>query len=348
MRKKPILCVAFGGKSNEYEVSLKSAYAVLSNIDCEKYEIIKIGITKEGKWYLFNGDISLIKNDTWWDEKNILPVTVDISLGSFMVFDKNVYHITPDAVLPVMHGAFGEDGRIQGLFEMSGIKCVGFSSFSSMIGMDKYLTKAVCDNIGIPNARYAVINKCDMACFDKICEKIEKIGYPVFIKPCRSGSSVGVTKVSDKTNLYDAVSKAFLHSDKVLAEEKISGKETEIALICEGGTLKFSTAGSLKYKSEFYDYDTKYNSNDVEYNIPADIPQKSYEKIKEYAKELFYALGGEGFCRMDFFVKENGDVIFNEVNTLPGFTDISMFPMLFMYDGYTFSSLVDAVIGTKL
>lgn len=346
--KKPMVCVIFGGKSNEYEVSLKSVYAVLSNINYKKYDVIKIGITKNGEWYLFDGDISLIKEDTWWQGENVCPVTIDVSLGKIVVFDKSTYCLSPDVVFAVMHGAFGEDGRLQGLLEMSGIKFVGCSSFSGMSCMDKYLTKLVCDNVGVPNARYVVINKYDLVYFDKVAEKIRKIGYPVFIKPSRSGSSVGISKIKKESELYEAVSKALCHSERVIAEEYIEGKETEIALIQDNGVLKLSTAGNLGYKSEFYDYDTKYNCDDVSYIIPAEISENSYKKIKEYSKILFYALECKGLCRMDFFVKENGDVVFNEVNTLPGFTSISMFPALLIHDGYSFSQIIDTIIIESL
>ena len=346
--KKPTVCVLFGGKSDEYEVSLKSAYAVLSNIDNKKYDIVKIGITKSGEWYLFLGDISLILNDTWWQSDALCPVTIDTSLGKIVVFDRNTYSLDIDTVFPIIHGAFGEDGRLQGLLEMAGIKFVGCPSFSSFACMDKYLTKLVCDSVGVPNAKSVVINKYDLVYFEKVAEKIRKIGYPVFIKPARGGSSVGVSKISKESELYGAVSKALYHSERVIVEEFICGKETEIALIQDGGTLKLSTAGNLIYKSEFYDYDTKYNSDEVDYIIPAEISEKSYEKIKEYSKILFYALECKGLCRMDFFVKDDGSVIFNEVNTMPGFTDISMFPALLIHDGYTFSSIIDALLRESL
>lgn len=346
--KKPTVCVIFGGRSSEYEVSLKSVCAVLKSIDYQKYDVIKIGITKSGEWYLFDGDISLIKDDTWWQGESICPVTIDISLGKIVVFDRNTYSLSPNVIFPVMHGAFGEDGRIQGLLEMSGIKFVGCGSFSSFCCMDKYLTKLVCDNMGVPSAKYVVINKYDLVYFDRVAEKIRKIGYPVFIKPARGGSSVGISKIKKESELYEAVSKALMHCERVIAEEFIEGKETEIALIQDRGMLKLSTAGNLGYKSEFYDYDTKYNCDDVDYVIPAEVGEKSYAKIKEYAKILFYALECRSLCRMDFFVKENGDVIFNEVNTLPGFTDISMFPALLIHDGYSFSSLIDTIIGEAI
>lgn len=344
-----MVCLIFGGKSNEYEVSLRSAFAIASYIDRRKYELLKLGITKEGEWYIFEGDEKAIFNDTWWQKSEyITPVTLDFSIGCITVFDKTVYSLKPDIVLPVMHGAFGEDGRIQGALEMSGIKFVGCGSLSGAVCMDKYLTKLVAADIGIPCARSVVAYKSELKNMEALFEKISKIDYPMFIKPCRSGSSVGISKVNCNVELGDALEKAFYCSDRIIAEEAIDGKEVEAALICDGGRIKISTLGEIGYRGEFYDYDTKYKDKSVDYIIPARIRKSSEHVIRSYSEKLFVSLECKGFCRIDFFVKKDGGVLFNEVNSIPGFTDISMFPKLFINDGYSFSSLIDALITNEM
>lgn len=344
-----MVCLIFGGKSSEYEVSLRSAFAVASYIDRRKYELLKLGITKEGEWYVFDGDEKSIFNDTWWQKSEyITPVTLDFSIGCITVFDKTVYSIKPDLVFPVMHGTFGEDGRIQGALEMSGMKFVGCGSLSSAVCMDKYITKLVASDIDVPCAKSVVAYKGELVNSKALIAKISKIGYPVFIKPCRSGSSVGISRVNSSDELITALEKAFDCSDRIIAEEAIDGKEVEAAVMCDGGRIKISTLGEIGYFGEFYDYDTKYKDKTVNYIIPAKIEKESERAIRSYSEKLFISLECKGFCRIDFFVKKNGEVLFNEVNSIPGFTDISMFPKLFINDGYSFSSLIDALITNEI
>lgn len=347
--EKSTVCLIFGGKSSEYEVSLHSAFAVASHIDKEKYEVLKLGITKDGEWYIFDGEERDIFNDTWWQKSDyITPVTLDFSIGCITVFDKIVYSLKPDIVFPVMHGAFGEDGRIQGALEMSGMKFVGCGSLSSAVCMDKYLTKLVAESIGVPCAKSVVAYKGELASREALRAKISKIGYPVFIKPCRSGSSVGISKVNYASELDTALEKAFYCSDRVIVEEAVDGKEVEAAVMCDGGRIKVSTLGEIGYFGEFYDYDTKYKDKTVSYIIPAKIEKQCERAIRSYCRKLFSSLECKGFCRMDFFVKKDGGVLFNEVNSIPGFTDISMFPKLFINDGYSFSSLIDTLITNEI
>ena len=345
--KKPTLCLIFGGKSNEYEVSLRSAYAVLENINADKYEIITIGITKDGKWYLYTGDYKFIADATW-QEKGTVPITVDFSNSCFIttcerdtLYPKNIC-IKPDVVFPVMHGSFGEDGVLQGILEAAGMRFVGCKALSSAVCMDKYTAKLTAGDIGIPCAKAVTICKDNKKSLKKI-----KIPLPVFVKPSRSGSSVGVSQVENQSDMNFAVEEAFKWCSRVIVEEKIVGKEVEVALMQKNGELLISEVGEIKHNSGFYDYDTKYKSRDVGYIIPAEISDASKAKIKKYAKQLFSALECSGLCRMDFFVKECGDVVFNEVNTMPGFTDISMFPMLFMHAGFSFSEIIDILVSER-
>lgn len=345
--KKPTLCLIFGGKSNEYEVSLRSAYAVLENINADKYEVITIGITKDGKWYLYTGDYKFIADATW-QEKGTIPVTVDFSNSCFITtcesdtpYQKNI-RIKPNVVFPVTHGSFGEDGVLQGILEAAGMQFVGCKALSSAVCMDKYTAKLTASDIGIPCAKAVTIYRDNKKSLKKI-----KIPLPVFVKPSRSGSSVGVSQVENQSGMNSAVEEAFKWCSRVIVEEKIVGKEVEVALMQKNGELLISEAGEIKHNSGFYDYDTKYKSHDAEYIIPAEISDASKATIKKYARQLFSALECNGLCRMDFFVKDCGDVVFNEVNTMPGFTDISMFPMLFMYAGFSFSEIIDILVSER-
>ena len=324
-----LVCIMFGGKSEEYEVSLRSAYCVLENIDTDKYEIEKIGITRDGRWLRYLGNNEDVLNDRW--ERHTEPISIDFSTGCI---DKTIKF---DIIFPVMHGSFCEDGRLQSIFESLGIRCVGCDSLSSFLCMDKELTKMVANSHHIPIVPYACIRgKKDLP---------SKISFPVFVKPALSGSSRGAKKVSSYLELEKAIDEAFLYSRKVLIEEFIEGIECEIgALEVDCGNVIFSQVGSLNYNSEFYDYDTKYINNDTTYSIPADIPLHIQDKITEYARVLYKALGIKDLCRLDFFVSKNGKIYFNEVNTLPGFTSISMYPMLFKNLGYSITEIIDILL----
>lgn len=340
--EKMKIAVLFGGQSSEYEVSLASSYSVLLEIDKEKYEVIKIGITKNGKWYLYEGDISLILNDTWHKSEAKKELIIDINRGAFMSEGKP---LKIDKILPVLHGEYGEDGRYASLFDILKIDFVGPNFFSGAITMDKDATKLIAKREGVPTAPWLAVFQGDLKNMQKIQKSVSKIGYPVFVKPSRSGSSVGVSKVDSPKGLEAALRKALALCPKALIEECIYGRESEIAAILINGKLHLSSVGQIEYKSEFYDYETKYQSDEVKYIIPAKISKKSEAQLKKYAKKLFYALEIKDLCRMDFFIKENGEVIFNEVNALPGFTGISMFPKLLMHDGYTFKDIINYILN---
>lgn len=336
--KKSLICVIFGGKSGEYEVSLASAYFVLESIDKEKYEILKIGITKEGKWYIFDGDNESILNDGW--QQNTRELLLDINNGALIVDNEK---IKVDKILPVLHGEYGEDGRIQSLFEVCGIEYSGCDSFCSFACMDKNLTKMIAEKSGVKVAKGFSVLKSDD--YEKIKCRVRKIGYPVVVKPSKSGSSVGVSIAKNECELRESLIKAFSVCDTVLIEEKINGKEIEIAVIEKDTEVHFSTAGELSYDSEFYDYDEKYKNGKTEYIIPAKISKKSEKKLREYAKILYSSLGIRGVCRMDFFVTSFGKVYFNEVNTMPGFTKISMLPKLLTYDKISYSDIINYILN---
>ena len=270
--EKLTVCVVFGGRSGEYGVSLKSAYTVLEAIDYEKYNVIRLGITKCGKWYLFNGSNGEILSDQW-EKGNICPVTVDINSGCLLCENGEKTEI--DLVFPVLHGMDGEDGRLQGLLDLAGIKYIGCGAYSSHTGMDKHLSKLIATECGADVSPYTVINKKDEISFEKINTWAENIGYPVFIKDAYGGSSVGVYRAENEGELNDSLNALFGKCEKILIENGISGQEIEIAIMETDGEIKASSVGEIKHKSRFYDYDAKYNSDSVEYIIPALIDEKT-------------------------------------------------------------------------
>ena len=327
--EKATLCVIFGGKSSEYEVSLLSSYSVLAKIDREKYDVVTVGITKGGQWYIYEGDIECIRDDTWLSGA-VLPVTLDLSNGHLLVFDKCIYAVYVDVYFPIMHGEFCEDGRLQGIFDICGAKYVGCDAFASHICMDKGLTKQVARELGIKVAH-------------EYGEK-EKMDYPVFVKPCMCGSSIGVSRVENEAELCEAIALARKYSREILIEEAIEGVEVEVAVLESGDELIVSPVGMVRHGGVFYGYLEKYKSLGNEYIIPAKIGENATKHLGECAKKLFLALDCKGLARFDFFACKNGEVVFNEVNTMPGFTDESMYPMLMQAAGVTFEHLIDTLI----
>lgn len=346
------VCVIFGGKSPEHNISLKSATSVITNLDKKKYDIYMLGITKEGEWYRYTGDVSRLENDGWLGDKSKLAkaiISPDGADSSLIIFGDKTEFVKIDIVFPVLHGENGEDGTVQGLLELSGIKYVGMGVLSSAVSMDKAYTKIVFKNAGIPQADWITVTQNQMTDENTVCEKIEnKLGYPCFVKPCNTGSSVGVGKAHDRAELSVMLKNAFKFDRKVIVEEFIDGHEVECALL-GNGEPQASCIGEIIPTVEFYDFDAKYSDASTVLQIPANLPEETAEKIKAYAKKAFVALDGSGLTRADFFVKySDGDVVINEVNTLPGFTNISMYPKLWQAEGKTYSGLLDELIELGL
>ncbi len=358
MTKQTVLCL-FGGKSSEYEVSLISAHSILSNIDRSKYNIVTVGITKSGDWYLFSGDIDRIKDGSWCKNAESLkkavfsPSPSDSGLFVFANGEKTAEKLHVDVIFPIMHGANAEDGTLQGLMKLSSIPFVGCGCATSAIGMDKGYTKLVLNNFGIPQAKCEIILSSDYASNKEYTlDTCEKIGsYPLFVKPANAGSSVGASKATDRAALASAIDLAAKHDSKILVEEYIKGKEIEVAVI-GNGNYTASVCGQINPGSEFYDYDAKYSSSSNSSSlIPADINPDTAKDIRTYAVKICAILGVTGLSRVDFFVsEENGKerIIFNEINTLPGFTQISMYPKLMMHGGMSYSGLIDELITLAL
>ncbi len=342
------VCVIFGGKSPEHNISLKSAKSVILNLDKDKYDIIMLGITNEGEWFKFDGSPESLENDGWLSDKSKLTkaiISPDSKDRAIIVFGDTVSYIKPDVVFPVLHGENGEDGTVQGLLELSGIKYVGMGVLSSAVSMDKAYTKIVFQYAGIPQADWVTVIKNELSVIEAVSDKIEnKLGYPCFVKPCNTGSSVGVGKAHNRDELKEMLINAFQFDRKVIVEEFIDGHEVECAVRGNDVVLT-SPVGEIIPTVEFYDFDAKYSDSSTKLVIPANLPEKTTEEIRTLAKKAYIALDGTGLTRADFFVKKSdGSVVINEVNTLPGFTNISMYPKLWIEGGMTYSGLLDELI----
>lgn len=342
---KKTVCILFGGKSAEYPVSLRSCASVLKNIDREKYSITTVGITKEGVWYLYDGSIDNIENDTWLSG-NLKRVCLDHNPADpcLLVMDgEGIGKIKIDVYFPVLHGTNGEDGKLQGLFDMAGVKYVGVGLLASAMGMDKEYAKIVFKHAGINQADWVTVHDYDDT-DAKISQIESKFEYPVFVKPANAGSSFGIGKAYDREQLISAMDNAFKFDRKIIVEEFLKGHEVECAVLGNSGDVKASTVGEIVADEDFYTYDSKYSAtSQTKLHIPALISDTAIEQVRTLAVKAFEALSGTGLSRVDFFV-DGEEVRINEINTLPGFTSISMYPKLFGYEGIEFTDLLTALI----
>ena len=343
------VCVLFGGISPEHAVSLRSAESVLNNMDKEKYNIFPVGITQEGKWFLYGStDYSLLPSGQWLEHPDNCPAVLSPVRGEgLMCFaGERVIREHIDVVFPVLHGENGEDGAMQGLLQMAGIPYVGPHVAASAVAMDKTLTKLVVDNAHIKQAAWLLIRRADIQkTMDDVLDTIEeKFAYPVFVKPAGTGSSVGVSKAGSREALKNALLQASKYDDKILVEEFIDGREIEVAVLGNNSPVA-SVVGEIDSGAEFYDYDAKYiNDTSVAY-IPARVCDGVAEQLREKAVQVYKAVGCRGLSRVDFFVThDGGEVVFNEINTIPGFTSISMYPKLFAASGIPYSALIDQLL----
>ena len=335
--------VIFGGMSTEREVSIQSAEGVLSNLDRSKYEVYAIYIDKNGSWFRYVG-----KQDT-----------KEINLKYIQKINNITEYIRQlDVVFPVLHGQYGEDGTIQGLLELLKIPYVGCKVLASSIGMDKVYTKIIFEKAGLKQAKYIYLKneKEEYIYVDEYLREtratIEEIGenvcnelrFPMFVKPSNYGSSVGISKVENLKELKEAIIEASKYDKKILIEQGIDGKEVECAVLQDEEEIT-SCVGEIKSAEEFYSYEAKYNMPESETLIPARISRQQEEEIKEKAKEAFKAIDGKGLSRVDFFIENvTGEIYINEINTLPGFTSVSMYPQLFERSGIEYSKLLDILI----
>lgn len=346
------LAVIFGGVSSEHEVSRMSVTSILENLSNERYEVHMVGITKEGRWLLYTGPVEDILSGAW-EQGPVTPafLSPDPSVhGLVALRDGKAETIHVDVIFPALHGKNGEDGTIQGLFQLSGIPYVGCDTESSAICMDKAVTHSLLSSADIEQAHYLwfYADRFDAAP-DTIKNKIQaRLDFPVFVKPSSAGSSVGVSKVERFEDLDQAIRKAAREDKKVVVEEGITGQEVEVAVLgnrdCDA-----SLVGEIGASAQFYDYDDKYINGTSQLYIPARIPQEVSEKIRQTAVRAYRLLGCSGLARVDFFVTAGDNrVILNEINTLPGFTSISMYPKLWMAMGLSYGELLDKLIELAL
>lgn len=342
---KRTVAVLFGGQSSEHEVSCISATTIISNINTDLYNIIIVGITKEGKWLKVNS-VSDIKSGEWVNSKITAILSPDTThKGLLIIEDGKLKFETVDVVFPALHGKNGEDGTVQGLLELCEIPYVGCGVVASSVSMDKLFTKIIVDSLKIPQANYVAVYKKDMNQLDTVINRIEEaLEYPVFIKPSNSGSSRGVSKASNREEVKSGLLNALIYDRKVLVEETILGREIECAVL-GGNDTRASGVGEIIAAAAFYDYDAKYNNEESKTIISPQLPHETVEKIRDYALRIFKAVDGFGLSRVDFFVEHNtGRVVFNEINTMPGFTSISMYPMLWEAKGIGKPQLVDKLL----
>lgn len=321
--------ILFGGPSNEHLVSCRSAKGILENIDYKKFDVTICGISKDNVWYIFNDTLNLLEDGNWIDSYN------NECVDNIIEFVKGF-----NVVFPVIHGMLGEDGKLEAMLDMFNIRYVGSGSLAHSICMDKHLTKVICNSYKIPMINYVIIRKDDKKCV-KCCE--EQLGYPMIIKPCNSGSSIGISVARNKKELEKGIKIAFNHDKKVIVEKFIKCRELECGILVDKNVIT-SCVGEILPSNEFYDYEAKYDKMS-EVRIPAEISVKLSDRIKDMSFKIFKILECLGFARVDFLYDEVNDVLyFNEINTIPGFTKISMYSMLFNHDGISYKNLITKLI----
>ncbi|MDO4288350.1 MAG: D-alanine--D-alanine ligase family protein [Eubacterium sp.] len=339
MEQKINIGVVFGGQSGEHEISRISAVNVIDVIDRDKYDLTLIGITKDGRWMLYKGDYTKIRDGAWeTDTENIVS---DID-----VFNDAAIKAV-DLFFPILHGPMGEDGTIQGVFEMINKPYVGCGVMASAVAMDKVMTKVVCEKAGVPTGPYVSFKARQwQQDAQAIVDDIVGRGFPVFIKPVNMGSSVGITKAHNADELVAGVEEALKYDDKIIIEGFINGREIECAVLEDNGVVKAAVPGEIKASKEFYDYEAKYaEGQQSEAVIPAPISDKLIEQIKDYAIKAFEAIDGSGLARVDFFVTHaTYNIYLNEINTMPGFTNISLYPKMWEASGIPYAELVEKLI----
>ena len=360
---RPRVAVLFGGRSSEHAVSCVTAAGVLQAIDTAKYDVVPIGITKTGQWSLVSADPA-----SWSLRSATLP-EVPASDESVVLSSQDgsrelVAHMPGslprslgpiDVVLPLLHGPFGEDGTLQGLLEMADVRYVGAGVLASAVGMDKHYMKVVFEAAGLAVGPYEVITDRQWLRDPQAClERAGALEFPLFVKPARAGSSMGITRVTDPVELPAAIEAARLHDPKVVVEAGILGREIEVAVLQGRGTEdpRTSQPGEIAVQDgghEWYDFEAKYvDGTAAELSCPADLPADVSASVRRLAGVAFDAVGGEGLSRVDFFYTPGGELIINEINTMPGFTPISMYPQMWAKSGLPYTELIDELITLAL
>lgn len=345
MKKR--VAILFGGKSAEHEVSIRSAKNVTEALDKDLFEPILIGISKEGSWYRFS-DQSIFTQITSLSIKSLPataePVALICQMGRPSLFSlKNQTHSEVDIAFPILHGTMGEDGTIQGLFKMVQLPFVGCGVFSSAAGMDKEVMKRLLSEAKIPMAKYVLLTPEMKHSFDYL---VQELGNPFFIKPANAGSSVGVHKIRTEDEFKVKLADAFQFDRKVLAEEFMQGREIECSVMGSNEHPEASLPGEIIPQHDFYSYEAKYlDDNGALLKIPAEMSSQSLEKMQSIAKKTYQVMGCDGLTRVDFFMRADGNFFINEINTMPGFTKISMYPKMWEASGLGYKALITKLVN---
>ena len=343
---KETIAVLFGGQSSEHEVSCMSAANVIDQIDRSKYDLILVGITQKGHWVKADS-VEDIRSGKWRESRIGATLSPDASEKCLIIHESSaMIKVKVDLVFPVLHGLWGEDGTVQGLCRLAEIPYVGCGVAASAVCMDKGFTKQIVAHLGIRQAAWELITSQDMQDMVKVVKRVEsRFSYPVFVKPCNAGSSCGVVKAHDRDELALAFREAARYDRRILVEETIVGREIECAVLGGGEMpVQASGVGEILAAADFYDYEAKYFNAESKTVVDPVLPGDSAERVREAAVRIFKAVDGYGLSRVDFFVTADGEVVFNEINTMPGFTAISMYPMLWEARGIDKKQLIQTII----
>ena len=356
MQSEDKLCVVvlFGGMSSEHEVSRVSAGTFVDNLDRARYEVLTVGITREGRWLCTEATSAQMADGSWEELPGNMPCVIspDRADHGMILFTPSgqVEKLHVDVVIPALHGLWGEDGTVQGLLELAGIPYVGCGVLGSAVCMDKAVANALMDAAGVPHCKWVAASRADLELNGPVVlDGIEaKLGYPIFVKPANAGSSVGISKAADRAALEKGVEIALREDDKVVFEEFVDAQEVECAAIGnpdDPSTVSTTRPGEILAGAEFYTYDDKYKNGVSQTVIPAHLSEEKLDEVRAEARKAYLALGCSGLSRCDFFVERGtGRVLCNELNTLPGFTSISMYPKLMEHEGYSYPALVDKLL----
>ena len=347
MNQKNVL-VLFGGTSPEHDISVASAAAVIGSLG--RHNVIPVYITRSGKWLLYDGKLDNIQSIDW--ERFGTPAVLSpdrTNKGVLRIVGEKVKTIPVDIVFPVLHGPDGEDGTVQGLCQLAGLPYVGCGVLSSALAMDKAFAKMIAKSLKIPQGEYLVFKHYELVDMEPALKKIRyKLGYPCFVKPAVGGSSIGISKAANKQELQEAITLALKYDNKIVVEKAVKGREVEVGILGQGAGAEASVVGEIIPDGEFYDYDAKYVKPGSETLVPADIPEETAQKLKKYALELFRGIDGRGMARVDFFIDETGKLLLNEVNTVPGYTKISMYSKLWEASGVPRQALIERLLELAL
>lgn len=340
------IAVLFGGRSSEHEVSLTSAAAVLRSIDKSRYTPVPVGITRDGRWFHYTGPTEAIENDTWEDSSCVpAMISPDTSIHGLVEMDGSQNIIPLDGAFPVLHGKNGEDGTIQGLLALAGIPCIGCGVLASALCMDKNVAHQLAALAGIRVPGSVLIERIGSP--DYFHELTAGLTYPLFVKPVCAGSSFGITRVEQKDELSAAIVTAFAHDSRVIVEEYIEGFEVGCAVM-GNDELTVGAVDEIELSSGFFDYTEKYTLKTSKIHMPARISDDTARRIQETARRLYRALQCSGFARVDMFLTPEGDIVFNEINTIPGFTSHSRFPNMMKGIGMSFEETVNRIIKQEV